>query len=58
MADPFLLRLLCCCCRSAPEQLAERHPVVAAILKAKCRKYAGTYKVRGPQQPCPDSPAL
>ncbi|WIA09963.1 hypothetical protein OEZ85_010175 [Tetradesmus obliquus] len=34
--------------KTAPEQLAEQHPVVAAILKAKCRKYAGTYKVHMP----------
>lgn len=26
--------------------LAKKHPVVEAILKAKARKYAGTYKVR------------
>lgn len=31
--------------RSTPEQLAEKHPVIDAILKAKCRKYAGTFKV-------------
>ncbi|KAF6257300.1 hypothetical protein COO60DRAFT_1461216 [Scenedesmus sp. NREL 46B-D3] len=34
--------------RTAPEQLAEHHPVVAAILSAKCRKYAGTHKVHMP----------
>eukprot|EP00879_Flechtneria_rotunda_P002394 GHRR01002590.1.p1 GENE.GHRR01002590.1~~GHRR01002590.1.p1 ORF type:complete len:493 (+),score=207.62 GHRR01002590.1:823-2301(+) len=34
--------------RSSPEELAPKHPVVAAILAAKCRKYSGTYKVHLP----------
>lgn len=32
-------------CSTPPEVLAVKHPVVDAILKAKTRKYAGTYKV-------------
>lgn len=35
----------CPTCSTPPEVLAEKHPVVRAMLDAKTRKYAGTYKV-------------
>eukprot|EP00775_Hariotina_reticulata_P004471 gene4471-4725_t len=53
--EPFLTALPNCAASldvrfhtTPPEQLAAEHPVVAAILKAKSRKYAGTYKVHLP----------
>lgn len=37
---------VCHVCSTAPEVLAEKHPVVASILQSKARVYSGTYKVR------------
>lgn len=41
-------------CRRTAEELAENHPVVASILQAKTRKYAGTYKVDSIEQQQPE----
>jgi hypothetical protein len=46
--NPAVRVSLCVCCAvcsTAPEVLAERHPVVASILQSKARVYSGTYKV-------------
>lgn len=34
-----------CSCSTPPEELRKHHRVIDAILRAKTRKYAGTYKV-------------